>query len=368
MVRDSFDGIEIFYIVYFLLILVVGLICHVLILLAFALNPSVRRSVSNLIFASIAVADSCTICWTVPVSLVSRFKGDWPWELNAKKEGPICDFSGVVDNSVAVCSMWTLGFYALDRLIYVMYPLKYHTKMTRRKAVFVLFCIWIYSTSLSLPPVFEFSVYRFSSSTYTCGIGSTQGGYLALFFIGAFPIPLITICVSYIIIYIIARENSRRVSSLCESLYDGSENLMNKAKTHIKSTAVVSAVIVSSLICILPIFVTGLYLYIAKPTAEERDSNQTLFSVVNQIGTVLFFLNCNAGTIIFISCNKQLRKAIHNILKCETSRSSTIKKLHQSTIRPENQRTSTMRSPLTGVSNSKSTLSALPYISASATC
>ena len=45
----------------------------------------------------------------------------------------------------------------------------------------------------------------------------------------------------------------------------------------IKSTAVVSAVIASSLICILPIFMTGLYFYIAQPTKEEVDDSKLNF-------------------------------------------------------------------------------------------
>ncbi|XP_063682623.1 alpha-1A adrenergic receptor-like [Bolinopsis microptera] len=170
--------------------------------------------------------------------------------------------------------MWTLGLYALDRLIYVMYPLKYHTKMNRRKAMFMLLGIWVYSTALSLPPVFGYNKYKFSKNTYTCGIGNPEGSYFLLFCIGAFPIPLATICISYIVIYIIARENSRRVSSLCESLYDGSENLMKKAKSHIKSTAVVSAVIICSLICLLPVFIIGIYYAIAQPSEQEVEDRK----------------------------------------------------------------------------------------------
>ena len=48
--------------------------------------------------------------------------GRWPWNFTENKDdyqGPTCDFSGVLDNSVAVCSMWTLGLYALDRYFYL---------------------------------------------------------------------------------------------------------------------------------------------------------------------------------------------------------------------------------------------------------
>jgi hypothetical protein len=42
-----------------------------------------------------------------------------------------------------------------------MYPLKYHTKMNRAKAALILLCIWIYSTALSLPPVFGYNEYKY---------------------------------------------------------------------------------------------------------------------------------------------------------------------------------------------------------------
>ena len=42
-------------------------------------------------------------------------------------------------------------------------------------------------------------------NSYTCAISSSFHEYMLIFFVGAFPVPLATICLSYIIIYYIAR-------------------------------------------------------------------------------------------------------------------------------------------------------------------
>eukprot|EP00116_Pleurobrachia_bachei_P010306 sb/3470568/ len=98
-------------------------------------HRKIRGSISNMIFMSLVFVNSCTIVITIPVSIVSRLRGSFPWPLDEDDQSTLCSIFGVVDNTVAVCSIWTLGLYAIDRLMYVMFPLNYHRKITRSRIV-----------------------------------------------------------------------------------------------------------------------------------------------------------------------------------------------------------------------------------------
>lgn len=131
----------IFYILY-IIILLLGLFGNVLVCYIVYSNKSMQ-TVTNLFITNLALSDIllCILC--VPFTPLYTFLGKWIF-------GSItCHLVGYAQATSVYISTLTLTSIAIDRYFVILHPLRQRMKLST--CLFILFGIWVFSMSVTLP-------------------------------------------------------------------------------------------------------------------------------------------------------------------------------------------------------------------------
>lgn len=100
------------------------------------------RNVTNLFIGSLSSADCLVAVLTLPMYVAFYFDGE---RLARNKFLCLSKYSSVVCSMSA--SLTSLVAIAVDRYIAIIHPLKYTVLMTRKRAFWIIFFLWLYNVS-----------------------------------------------------------------------------------------------------------------------------------------------------------------------------------------------------------------------------
>ncbi|KAL8567942.1 hypothetical protein ACOMHN_059064 [Nucella lapillus] len=158
------------------------------------------RKVSNSFVINLAVSDILVGTLVTPIALVYQLHSQWTFSK------PLCDFWVSVDVTCCTASITNLCAISYDRYNAITEPLRYARKRTLKRAVLLIFGVWVYSICIAVPPFFGWRDAEDGINSKECKI-SRDVGYTIYSTIGAFYLPLLFMVFAYICIY---RETSKR--------------------------------------------------------------------------------------------------------------------------------------------------------------
>ncbi|XP_038067142.1 probable G-protein coupled receptor No18 [Patiria miniata] len=201
-----------------LIIFVCGTVGNSIVILAVILSQDLQN-ITNVFVVSLATADLC-YCLLLPISnVVALLSIDgWPWESEA-----LCSLSALMSFTCAGASLYNLACIALNRMLLVRGPVTvYQWLFTPRKIVCLVMCTWAIPLAVLLIPLsFGIGELGYDQGDSTCSDIDSHPRYVEYHLIQAFclyPIPLLTIVISYSLIFLhVKRHFERREESFRES-------------------------------------------------------------------------------------------------------------------------------------------------------
>lgn len=155
---------------------------------------------SNSFVINLAVSDILVGTLVTPIALAYQLHGQWIFSKI------LCDFWVSVDVICCTASITNLCAISYDRYNAITEPLRYARRRTLKRALLLIFIVWVYSVGIAVPPFFGWRTAEDGLNSRECKI-SQDIGYTFYSTVGAFYLPLLFMIFAYICIY---RETSKR--------------------------------------------------------------------------------------------------------------------------------------------------------------
>ncbi|XP_038053935.1 alpha-1D adrenergic receptor-like [Patiria miniata] len=195
--------------VMYLIVILLGTVGNSLVILAVMLSKKLRTT-TNAFVVNLGIADLST-CLVLPWSVVATLStnglpvGEW-----------VCSVTVVAKATSIGCSMYTLAFIGLQRLLLIKWQAAHHVIYTPRKIPMWLAVAWCIPLLVTLiPPLADVGAVGYNKKYHLCGFPSTHPGshdYDLILVFGLYPIPLITIIVCYVLIWKHLRNHAKKVT------------------------------------------------------------------------------------------------------------------------------------------------------------
>ncbi|BES93074.1 7 transmembrane receptor (rhodopsin family) [Nesidiocoris tenuis] len=123
----------------------------------------------------------------------------------------MCIMYGFFMALLGITSISTLTALAIERYLIISRPLN-RRALSRRSAVTVVAGVWVYSLTLTVPPLMGWGEYGPEAANISCSVNweertTLSTSYIIFLFIFGFFVPLFVICYSYINIIFTMKEN-----------------------------------------------------------------------------------------------------------------------------------------------------------------
>ncbi|XP_012928884.1 alpha-1A adrenergic receptor isoform X2 [Heterocephalus glaber] len=181
-----------------------GVLGNILVILSVACHRHLH-SVTHYYIVNLAVADLLLTSTVLPFSAIFEVLGYWAFGR------AFCTIWAAVDVLCCTASIMGLCIISIDRYIGVSYPLRYPTIVTQRRGLRALLCVWALSLVISIGPLFGWRQPAPQDETI-CQINEDPG-YVLFSALGSFYVPLAIILVMYCRVYVVAKRESRGLTS-----------------------------------------------------------------------------------------------------------------------------------------------------------
>ena len=255
------------------------------------------RSVSNLFTVSLAAAD-LLIATVLPLSSFLRYT-----DLITNQKIP-CWCSTIVTVASQCASLLTLLAMAIDRYIAVVYPLRYETLMTSRRAYIMIAIVWTYSILL---PGLSVPITGIWPVDFCAVVNLVSPKVYQTLYTGTIIGAIVPIILVYMRIFYVARKQARSIGiqPVAGSSTNPDSDLSNVFKKRMNK--MMTIVVGCFLLCWLPYSLTSSLRKTLKPTPRWL-----LYS--NRITIALLYCNSFMNPIIYGWKNRMFRVAYKRLL------------------------------------------------------
>ena len=278
--------------VLFGLIFIVGISGNALVIYVI-LSQQAMRNVTNILLLNLAVSDIAFLVITVPFTAYKYWAFSWDF-------GEA--FCKVVKFFLYVCAyvtVWTLVAISAYRYLSVVHSNSSARYRTKSNIIIVCVCIWGTSLGTQIPVLMAHTVNTFGDFMY-CGITKHAIGPVFIsFFVFAYVLPLLLICVLYIPIMLHLRQN--KPSTI--------DNAHAKERTA-RAYKVIILVVVVFCICWLPLHVNSLVAQYGKLPSGAY------YEVFRILWNCMVYGNSCANPFIYNYASQEFRKAFRDVLCC----------------------------------------------------
>ncbi|XP_038120986.1 neuropeptide SIFamide receptor [Culex quinquefasciatus] len=293
------------YCVAYFVVFIVGLIGNSFVIAVVFRAPRMR-TVTNFFIVNLALADVLVIVFCLPATLMSNIFV--PWMLGWL----MCKTVPYIQGVSVAASVYSLIAVSLDRFLAIWWPLK--LQITKRRARFMIVCIWIIALSSTIPWALFFQLVPISPQApeiQLCLEVWPPGTDGKLYFLLAnlvacylLPMTLITIC--YILIWIKVWRRSIPGDSKDAQM----DRMQQKSK--IKVVKMLVVVVILFVLSWLPLYV--IFARIKLGGALES-SEEEMIQIATPIAQWLGASNSCINPILYAFFNKKYRKGFAAIIR-----------------------------------------------------
>ncbi|XP_066062347.1 D(1) dopamine receptor-like [Chamaea fasciata] len=298
------------------LLILCTLLGNSLVCLAVLRFPHLRSKVTNLFVVSLAVSDLLVAVLVMPWRAASDVLGFWPF-------GAFCDLWVAFDITCCTASILHLCLISLERYWAIASPFLHQRRVTQRVAFVTIAVAWLLSLLISFVPV----QLRWHKDREQLGFnGSVEEGscdsslsrtYAISSSLVSFYIPVAVMVATYCRLFLTARRQLRRVSSLerpgqARSPCPGETSLKNSLKKETKVLQTLSIIVGVFVCCWLPFFVLNCLVPFCDP---ELRVPPCVSGTVLGAFTWLGWANSALNPVIY-AFNAEFRRAFSSLLGC----------------------------------------------------
>ncbi|XP_069462388.1 5-hydroxytryptamine receptor 1B [Ambystoma mexicanum] len=301
---------------------------------------------ANYLIASLAFTDMLVSILVMPISTMYTVTGSWTLGQ------VVCDIWLSSDITCCTASILHLCVIALDRYWAITDAVEYTKKRTPRRAAVMIALVWVFSISISMPPLFWRQA-KAEGEVLACGVNTDHILYTIYSTVGAFYFPTLLLIALYGRIYVEARSrilkqspkkkgkrltkahlitDSPDSSSVCSlnsrapdvSSESGSPVYLNQVKVKVsdallekkrimaarerKATKTLGIILGAFIVCWLPFFIITLVLPICEDACWFHPAIFDFF-------TWLGYLNSLINPIIYTMSNEDFKLAFHKLIR-----------------------------------------------------
>ncbi|XP_011181084.2 neuropeptide SIFamide receptor [Zeugodacus cucurbitae] len=291
----------------YILVFLVGLVGNSFVI-AVVLRAPRMRTVTNYFIVNLAIADILVIVFCLPATLMSNIFV--PWMLGWL----MCKTVPYIQGVSVAASVYSLIAVSLDRFIAIWWPLK---QMTKSRARFMIFCIWLIALSSTIPWLLYFDLVPAAESfpaapnLYLCQEVWPPGSNGNLYFLLAhlvacylLPMSLITLC--YVLIWI--KVSTRSIPG------DSKDAQMDRMqqKSKVKVIKMLVAVVILFVLSWLPLYVIFARIKFGGELSNEE--SEVLYKVT-PFAQWLGSSNSCINPILYAFFNKKYRRGFAAIIQ-----------------------------------------------------
>ncbi|KAM9003739.1 5-hydroxytryptamine receptor 1B [Sarcophilus harrisii] len=301
---------------------------------------------ANYLIASLAVTDLLVSILVMPISTMYTVTGRWTLGQ------VVCDFWLSSDITCCTASILHLCVIALDRYWAITDAVEYSAKRTPKRAASMIVMVWVFSVSISLPPLFWRQAK--AEEVADCSVNTDHILYTVYSTVGAFYFPTLLLIALYGRIYVEARSrilkqtpsrtgkrltraqlitdspgSSSSATSINSRVPEGSSEsgspvYVNQVKVKVsdallekkklmaarerKATKTLGIILGAFIVCWLPFFIISLALPIC-------DDACWFHLAIFDFFTWLGYLNSLINPIIYTMSNEDFKQAFHKLLR-----------------------------------------------------
>ncbi|XP_056308528.1 somatostatin receptor type 2 [Danio aesculapii] len=279
--------------VMYFLVCVVGLCGNALVIYVI-LRYAKMKTVTNIYILNLAVADILFML-SLPFIALQLAMVHWPFGAT------MCHVVITMDSLNQFTSIFCLMVMSIDRYLAVVHPMKSIKWRKPHVAKAINVAVWVVSLIVNLPVLFYSGLITKSEGCF-CSIvwPDPQGAYqtafmIYTFFLGFF-LPLMVICLCYLLIIIKVKSSGIKVSS------------SKRRYSEKKVTRLVSVVVLVFLFCWLPFYIFNMTSVTG--TVSDTPFLRSVFAFV----VVLGYANSCANPILYAFLSENFRKSFQNVL------------------------------------------------------
>lgn len=265
------------------------------------------RTPTDIFIVSLAMADLLVALLVMPFSLV-RTVDHWMFGES------FCIAHSLLDVAFCTSSIFTLSCIALDRYLAVCDPLRYSTRMSRRKISCLLVLSWFVPIGVSGPIVTLSQVVdeRARGHGPTKCVFVMTAPFAVLAFTVSFLLPTVFMATVYWKIFLVAQKHVRRINTVqnhaARTQGAFQFQLDSTARRERKAAKTLGIILGAYLLCWLPFFIANL----AHPLLGHG-INSWVMELVLWLG----YANSALNPILYAFFNAAFRHAFANILGCQ---------------------------------------------------
>ncbi|XP_013787099.1 beta-2 adrenergic receptor-like [Limulus polyphemus] len=268
------------------------------------------RSVTNLLLASLATADITVALLVMPLLVIYDFERRWRF-------GPIaCHFWISCDVMCCTASILHLFIIALDRFWAITKPLRYRSRVSKKRVMVAIGVIWLCSGAISFIPIF---MGWYSDDPVSIFVNSDECSlevnrvYAVVSSVTSFYLPLPVMFYVYFRILLIAERQAREIRQLEVSLEGADQHVKQSLRcrsrqliTDTKAIRTLGIVMGVFCVCWLPFFLMYVILAFCKHCHLEYEWRSAI--------TWLGYFNSSFNPCIYAFLNKEFKSAFRRVL------------------------------------------------------
>ncbi|XP_071056214.1 G-protein coupled receptor moody-like isoform X2 [Onthophagus taurus] len=273
-----------------LIIMVVG-VCGNILTVGALVKHSKIRTVAAAFIGSLCISDLLFCFLVLPFSASQFFNGDWI------HGDVLCAIIPLLRYSSVGVSLLSIAIISINRYILIAWPSLYTTIFNKQKVIGYIAFIWCFSYGIMIPTLAgKWGKFALDENLGTCSIVVDNNGNSpkTALFVVAFIIPCIIILVSYGRIYWVVRKSSKRVQ----------QHTSGTKRSEMNITKMVLAIFFCFVVCYLPLTLVKVF---------DKTVSNPPFHVVAYL---LLYLSACINPVIYVTMNKQYRRAYFNTLTC----------------------------------------------------
>ncbi|XP_033633583.1 G-protein coupled receptor moody-like [Asterias rubens] len=320
-------GVLVFIACWWILVAVLGIAGNFMVILSAVLSESVR-TMTNVLVVNLSVADlwtSLSLPWTV-IALIGN--GTWPLRTVVP-----CQIAAFMWHTGLGASLYILALISVNRLVRITRPGIYRRIFTPCSMVGIVFISWaIPFTVILLPLTLGIGSLGHDLKFNTCtddDLHEEAAKYNLAQTIGFYPIPMVTVLISYIIIYIHIRRHFKRQieqkksnsatlsadpieasgTSVASMSVTGSDaTMVEKRKISRHQLQITKNLFLTC--CAFMLLISPYFIYLFIPNANDA------FALY---GATILICNSCVNPIIYASKHPQFKKVLRPMLRCRWS-------------------------------------------------